>query len=134
MISWHVLSSFSGVWVDDPLDSQEDSILLDVHYCSEIVSTIEEQQIRKIRTMENDLYLPVPTSNQGAPASNLTLDEAHLPAYPTENHITTNEKFVCSNGDKQHIVLAIDKKDVITTTDKEGFSLTSWYKARESVI
>ncbi|XP_003745321.1 uncharacterized protein LOC100903568 [Galendromus occidentalis] len=39
------IATLRGVWVDDPLDSSEDSILFDIHYFQDIASVVKDTKI-----------------------------------------------------------------------------------------
>ncbi|XP_022690102.1 uncharacterized protein LOC111261113 isoform X1 [Varroa jacobsoni] len=123
------IATLRGVWVDDPLDSQEDSILLDVHYCTEIVSTIEKEQMRKIRTMENETY---PMSALDKSSANGDTSSLFL------NHVSTAQKFDYFRGsderqEQEPFALGLDTHNVMVTLGRE-FSFNSWGESPESVI
>ena len=38
----------SGVWVDDPLDSEEDSIVFDIHYFQDIMNVVKDAKVAPV--------------------------------------------------------------------------------------
>ncbi|OQR79741.1 hypothetical protein BIW11_05523 [Tropilaelaps mercedesae] len=115
---WSV-ATLRGVWVDDPLDSQEDSIHLDVHYCSEIVSSIQEKQLRRVRKMENEIYQPVVTVNGEA----------------TNGFVAGGDDSRCDEGSTQTGAFAngVRQNNLLMPPSTDS-SLGSWSRAPESII